>query len=169
MEKYLPSIQESMKFAKGSSEIEGEYSPEAIKDHLQAWELARGWSISTSLEKILDCHKVLQSNLRPDIAGQLRNVNVFVGHSMCPVPELVPIMLREWLQDFGNIELFRQSENVEEVIKLSHVKFEKIHPFEDGNGRVGRCILNWQRIMCGLPLFVVEPGESQKEYYKIFQ
>ena len=39
-----------------------------------------------------------------------------------------------------------------EKIALTHIQFERIHPFKDGNGRVGRMILNQQLINNGLLL-----------------
>ena len=167
-EKYLPSVGESIQFATGSSKIEGEHSPEAIRDHLMAWEYARGWGTFTTLDKILKCHKVLQGNLRPDIAGQLRTVDVWVGGRSCPSPSTVPYLLEEWINDFGQAS-FKDYKNPLDQIERAHIQFEKIHPFEDGNGRVGRCILNWHRIMNNLPLFIVEPGEKQMAYYQWFK
>jgi len=48
-----------------------------------------------------------------------------------------------------------------------HINFEKIHPFIDGNGRIGRMLLNWQRVKLGLPVLVIKESEKQ-EYYKWF-
>ena len=168
-EKYLPSVGESIQFATGSSKIEGEHSPEAIRDHLQAWEYARSWGTSTSLDKILKCHKILQQNLRPDIAGKLRTVDVRVGTRRCPDPSSVPYLLEEWINKYSDPKVFEKEIDVDGAIRMAHVEFEEIHPFEDGNGRVGRCILNWHSIMNNMPLFIVEPGEKQMQYYEWFK
>ena len=54
-------------------------------------------------------------------------------------------------------------------IKKLHVDFEKIHPFADGNGRVGRILMNVQMINSGLPLITIHEGIEQQEYYRWFK
>ena len=55
------------------------------------------------------------------------------------------------------------------MIKDWHIQFEHIHPFEDGNGRVGRILMNLQLLNEGLPILVIHQGEEQKRYYKWFK
>lgn len=45
-----------------------------------------------------------------------------------------------------------------------HIAFEKIHPFLDGNGRVGRLIMLYQLVACGLHAAVIERERAQ-EYF----
>jgi len=54
------------------------------------------------------------------------------------------------------------------IIKEQHIAFETIHPYEDGNGRMGRLILNWQRVHCGLPILVIKDSEKNL-YYQWFE
>jgi len=65
--------------------------------------------------------------------------------------------------------LARGTFNKEERSKQIHVAFEDIHPFVDGNGRVGRILYNIHRIKLGLPIHIIHEGEEQKEYYKWFK
>lgn len=44
-----------------------------------------------------------------------------------------------------------------------HYRFEKIHPFQDGNGRVGRLILFKECLRCGMVPFIIE--DDLKMYY----
>ena len=55
------------------------------------------------------------------------------------------------------------------LIKRWHIQFEHIHPFEDGNGRVGRILMNFQLVKKGLPILVIHEGKEQREYYKWFK
>lgn len=51
-----------------------------------------------------------------------------------------------------------------EDIAAFHIAFEKIHPFLDGNGRVGRLIMFYQLVACGLHAAVIEKERAQ-EYF----
>ena len=60
-------------------------------------------------------------------------------------------------------------DNFEYISKTLHVKYEKIHPFVDGNGRTGRIFMNWWRIKNNLPILVIHEGKEQMDYYKWFK
>jgi Fic family protein len=51
---------------------------------------------------------------------------------------------------------------------LVHNQFEKIHPFQDGNGRVGRLLLNYVLLQHGYPPLNIKL-EARKEYYRVLQ
>lgn len=48
-----------------------------------------------------------------------------------------------------------------------HLDFETIHPFCDGNGRIGRVLICWQLRRLGFPLIIIRDKEKQV-YYKSF-
>jgi len=48
-----------------------------------------------------------------------------------------------------------------------HINFEGIHPFADGNGRMGRILLNWQLQKMNLPILIIKE-EDRFDYYKWF-
>ncbi len=60
---------------------------------------------------------------------------------------------------------YRENDNItfEEIIDF-HYKFEKIHPFQDGNGRVGRLIMFKECLKYNIPPFIIE--DASKEYYR---
>jgi len=47
---------------------------------------------------------------------------------------------------------------------MDHIHFEKIHPFVDGNGRMGRILMNWQRVKVGLQPLIIWASERQAYY-----
>ena len=51
-----------------------------------------------------------------------------------------------------------------ELATMIHAKITWIHPFEDGNGRTSRAIMNWLLIKNGYPMFFI-PFEKREEYY----
>lgn len=159
MKKYTKK--ELIEFINESNYIEREYNEEALEDSLEAWKYIKKLN-KIDLNSVLETHRILMNRLNNRIAGKMRNCNVRVGYNICPDYTLVNGLLNEWLRLHSNAK-------TEEKIKLAHVVFESIHPFEDGNGRTGRLILNWQRIKNNLPLLIIHTGEEQYEYYKWFK
>lgn len=152
---------EVMDFLRESNAIEREYSEETLEDAIKAWEYLVAECCAPVKDMILEAHRLLMHRLRPDIAGKLRNVSVMVGGRVCPSHYKIPALLDGWSKTHA---LMRE----EESIKQAHIAFEKIHPFEDGNGRVGRLLMNLQRLKANLPLLVIHEGVEQYSYYKWF-
>lgn len=146
-------------FLRESNKIENEYSEEAFKNAWKSWKFLICFD-ELSLSRILECHRILMIDLNNRIAGKIRNVNVRVGSSVKLDHNKVPERLDNLLTKYHVTE---------EQIKEWHLEFENIHPFEDGNGRIGRIIMNWQRIKNGLPILIIREGNEQSEYYEWFQ
>jgi len=146
-------------FLRESNEIEREFSKKAHEDTYKAWKFLEYFD-ELSLTRILECHKLLMTRLNKEIAGRIRNVDVRVGYHIMPSFEQVEMLLNRLL------EFVPQTE---EEIRQWHIQFEGIHPFEDGNGRTGRIIMNWHRVKNSLPLLVIHTGHEQDEYYTWFK
>ena len=121
-----------------------------------------------SEKDLLKAHGVMMHALQDD-AGRYRGsgVGVFAGSKcvhLAPPPTMVPPLMSnlfEWLRKSDHHLLIRSS--------VFHYEFEYIHPFSDGNGRMGRL---WQSLILGRlnPIFEHLPVENmvhshQQEYY----
>lgn len=126
----------------------------------------KGKEFVLSSEIILLLHKMLLGNIDDNIAGRFRikNEYVRVGPFIAPAPEHVERMVEDILSEFeNNIDDFP----VEKIAKF-HLAFETIHPFLDGNGRMGRVIINYQLNRIGFPNIILRDKEK-KTYYRSFR
>ncbi len=141
-----------------------------VKNAITAYEALHSYDIYNE-KSMLKAHKLLMQGLVKD-AGMMRSsgVGVFdkqrVVH-MAPAAKLVPKLISDlfaFLKSASDINLLIRS-------CVFHYEVEFIHPFSDGNGRIGRL---WQTaIMCKVhPVFEFVPIESlikkhQKKYYQV--
>ncbi len=137
-----------------------------VKNAIKAYDAIESLKASR-LESLLKAHKLLMQGLTKD-AGELRagNVGIFKADElkhMAPPAKLVKKHISNLL------EYLRTDEH--ELIKscVFHYEFEFIHPFSDGNGRLGRL---WQTLILSEfhSLFIYLPIESlirakQQKYY----
>lgn len=118
-----------------------------------------------NIDMVLLLHKMLITNIRDEIAGRFRQKDEYVrvGTHIAPAPEHVEDMLEEAFDEYENdIENFYLDK-----IARFHLEFENIHPFLDGNGRIGRVIINYQLFQLGLPPVIIRFKE-RKYYYQSF-
>lgn len=155
-----------------SNWIEREMSSVAMDDAVEAWEYAVKNANNITTNYVLKIHKLMQKNLRADIAGKFRDCDVYIGGECrrfisedvirAGVKEVTDAMIDKIPRRFPVAEK-------EALAKATHIRFEKIHPHEDGNGRVGRILYNVHRLLLGLPIHIIHEGDEQMEYYKWFR
>ena len=120
------------------------------------------------LDDLLSAHKMLMGQILTK-AGSFRTGNVGVGGEegvvhVAPPYDRVPQLM-------GDLFDWLSSTDIHPLIKSSvfHYEFEFIHPFEDGNGRIGRLwqsliLYDWKSIFSAVPIESVIK-ESQQGYY----
>ena len=115
-----------------------------------------------SQDLILMVHGTLLSHINDEFAGCFRKTNEYVkvGKHIAPPPEKLPGLIGHLLADFADTEVHPL-----ERIVLFHLAFEHIHPFLDGNGRVGRSLLNFQLKQSGYPPIIIR-NKEKKDYYE---
>lgn len=151
---------EVLEFLQQSNYLESESRPIAFDDAVLAWKYLNEKK-NLTVNRILETHRILLANIDKENAGKIRECSVWVGRRVCPKPYTLPALLEGWIKVHGQA-------SSDEQIKQAHIAFEEIHPFVDGNGRVGRIIMNWQREKNNLPILIIHEGFEQREYYKWF-
>jgi len=160
-----------LKFLEESNKIEGVFGNEALKDAYKAWKYAVKHVDDMNIEHVLGIHKRLLGRLDPFIAGKIRNCDVYIGGRCCM---FISVQLIEedinkvikMMNYFNDEDIWKEREA---MAKHAHIEFEYVHPFVDGNGRVGRILYNIHRIKLGLPIHVIHTGQEQYKYYKWFK
>ena len=124
---------------------------------------------STSLlhiKLILSLHKTLLTNIDDNIAGRFRIGKewVRVGNHLGANPQFVPTLMQELVDSYNQnkISYFL------DAVAHFHAEFETIHPFVDGNGRMGRVLINLQLIKLGFPPIIIQNKSKHTEYYPLF-
>lgn len=132
---------------------------------MEYFELKRN-ELSLTSETILLVHKMLIENIDDNIAGRFRMKNEYVrvGSHIAPAPEHVERMVDAILSEHAsNINDYP----IDKIAKF-HLDFETIHPFLDGNGRIGRVIINFQLNKLGFPNLIIR-NKEKKIYYQSFR
>lgn len=117
-----------------------------------------------SEEMIKKYHFILKSGTVDDEdkswfnVGEYKKLKNFVGNIETSLPSNVKRNMEDLLKWYNNIP----SKTLEDIIEF-HVRFEKIHPFQDGNGRVGRMIMFRECLYNDIIPFYIE--ERNKSFY----
>ena len=90
----------------------------------------------------------------PFTAGEYRNVAVRVGSYLPPKESEIPRLMHDW---------WIQAEQISNPWE-SHIGFEAIHPFQDGNGRVGRLVMWNKELLTNVALTVIR-YDDRLDYY----
>ncbi len=151
-----------------------------VSNYVRALEygLARLETLPLSSRLIREIHSILLSSGRGSTKtpGEFRRSQVWIGGSRPGNAHFVPPTPGEVANCMGELEQFIHSENpsMNPLIQagIAHLQFETIHPFLDGNGRVGRLLITFLLCHSGLlsePLLYLSLyfKENRQNYYEL--
>ena len=114
---------------------------------------------------VKELHSLVYATASSDFKGQYRTDFITIPHArnFPPVRHVSYHMnkLFEEYEEMQNLDIIQR-------VALFHLKFEHIHPFGDGNGQVGRLIINHQLMRAGYPPIAIHVS-NKKEYFKAFE
>lgn len=131
---------------------------------LYVLQLETDTSISTNL--ILDIHKIAFGHLY-DWAGKWRTTNIVVGQLEPPQPHQIIQLMYQFVDNLNfKLSVAEIWEEHIECLLYAHYEFIHIHPFNNGNGRTGRILMNLVAMKFGYKPMVLyhREGESRKIY-----
>ena len=126
--------------------------------------LKKKQKLSTDL--ILNLHKMLLHGIDDAIAGRFRRGKewVRVGNHIGANPNFVYGLMSKLVNEYN------KENDIYFLDKIAHfhAEFETIHPFCDGNGRIGRVLLNQQLMALNLPPIIIPNKSKKTDYYQLF-
>lgn len=149
------------KLSVGSKKLREIYE---VVNHNKAWNYVKNKVSNNEVldeDKIKDIHNLLMSDII--LGGIYRRVEVRItgARHTPPAPSDAYYQLQEFYQSLKD-----NSYNDFEIAAYTHAEFVRIHPFEDGNGRTSRIIMNYQLIKNGyLPISIKK--EDRLKYYEV--
>lgn len=120
-----------------------------------------------AIDLVLHWHGMLLAGIRDEVAGRFRQGEecVRLGGHLGANPAFVPNLVVDALAEFQSENSMGQLER----IAWFHCEFEIIHPFVDGNGRIGRVLINKQLQDFGLPPAIVRARNRHVDYYPLLE
>lgn len=134
-------------------------------------------SLPLSLRVIREVHRILLDGVRGQSKrpGELRTIPNWIGPAGCTVETatFVPIGADALPQAMSRWESYLHADAADTIVQLAivHAEFEALHPFLDGNGRLGRMLVPlflWQRGLITSPMFYLSAylEQNRAEYYE---
>lgn len=116
-----------------------------------------------SEELLLLMHRMLLGGIDDAIAGRFRQAGEYVrvGAHIAPAPQHVARMMEAIIVNYA---ADMDGYFLDKIAKF-HLDFETIHPFCDGNGRMGRVCINFQLLALGFPRVIIR-NKTKQTYYQ---
>lgn len=148
-----------------SNLIEGVDDRRSVLDAKKAWKFIMQFDTINS-QIVRETHKILMKN--QDIPfkykGAYRDVPIYIGGKR---KFDSPLVLHEKIRDWCSKTNF--CDRNDDPVSL-HIEFEEVHPFLDGNGRIGRILLNWHLLKITKANWIlVYTHTDRPTYYRLFQ
>ena len=119
-----------------------------------------------SLPYILSLHRLLMSGIDDRAAGRFRmgGEQPIFGQGIGANPDFTSSLVSQLIDQYKN----DRRRYFLEKIAYFHAEFEDIHPFVDGNGHIGRVLINQQLQALGYPPIIIQSKNKDVDYHELF-
>jgi len=142
-----------------------------IENHKRAFEhmidhLMNDDKLSVTIIK--EIHADLTDRLQYDKGQFKKNENMILGAEFQTAsPTNTPMLVTQLIDNLKyRLETAKINDDKLLAILDTHIQFERIHPFSDGNGRTGRMIMNYSLLQEGFPPLIIEKG-TKSQYVEL--
>ena len=139
-----------------------------VKNYRKAFNALLEADKKITTQLIKKYNKIIMENLH-ELNGKFKTTqNIILGAEFeTTKPYLVPFEIENWCNNLSyRLENAKTNEEKVETIMEQHIKFEKIHPFNDGNGRTGRFLIVHSCLKEGLEHLII-PKEEKGRYINL--
>ena len=120
-----------------------------------------------SLPYILSLHRILMSGIDDRAAGRFRmgGEQPIFGQHIGANPDFTNSLISQLIDQYKS----DRRRYFLEKIAYFHAEFEDIHPFIDGNGHIGRVLINQQLQALGYPPIIIQSKNKDADYHELFE
>lgn len=108
---------------------------------------------------IKDLNSAINRNIKDTESYRKIQVIIQGSNYIPPKPEQIPNHMNYFVYNYNN-----DVNDIYTKIANYHMQFESIHPFEDGNGRTGRLLINYELLKNNLPPVVISKEDKEKYF-----
>ena len=118
-----------------------------------------------SQDIILKFCQIIQTNIIDIVGYRLGNMRIVGSTNTFPYPKDIEDFMNKFI--LGYNEKLLHSFSFDDLARM-HIDFEYIHPFEDGNGRTGRILINYY-LLINLKAPLIIPFDKREEYLRFIR
>lgn len=145
--------------------IKDDYSPEGksvrelyeIVNHSEAVDFILAYDGKVDINFIKALHKILMNSITPS-KGIFKGLDPKTSESNFEIEA-------EMHQYFGNLNYQLNQQELFEVLALAHIKYQRIAPFAEGNGKIGRLLMNKLLLNNNRAPVIISADNNQKYYH----
>lgn len=126
-----------------------------VRNHFKAFDfILQSANEPLSKEYLKKLHYLVKQNCQNiKVIGDFKQKPNFIGDFKTTIPSMVNKEIESILKSY------KERNSFEDIVEF-HYKFEKIHPFEDGNGRVGRLLMFKECLKNNITPFIIDEGHK---------